>query len=85
MECHFRNCYIKHKSEEEDSRYYCWKLKKRKENTKYFLETTQNTQVDQPQTSVQSEQEGQSSIENVYEETTKNQLDISENTGIRPK
>ena len=46
MECHFRNCYIKYKSQEEDSRYYCWKLKKRKGNTKYFLETTQNTQVD---------------------------------------
>ena len=30
MEPHFRNYWTKHKIQEEDSGYYCWKLKKKK-------------------------------------------------------
>ena len=52
-EPHFRNHQINHKYQEADSGYYCWKLRKRKENTKQISETTRVDQPEEP--SVQSE------------------------------
>ena len=40
MEPHFRNLQINYKFQENDSGYYCWKLGKRKKNTKNVSETT---------------------------------------------
>ena len=56
--------------------------KKESKTREYFSE---NTRVDQPEPSVQSEQAGLEQQRKCLEETTKNQLDISGNTGTIPK
>ena len=52
MKPHFRNYQINCKFQEEESGYYCWKLREKKVK-QYFSETTR---VDSPEPSVQLDQ-----------------------------